>query len=269
MKVGIVQINVGTDKEENLRRLTWQVGRLAEGGCDLAFLPEMSMFLTGKPSAMQAAAESADDGAFVTAIAGLARTHRMNIHLGSFMEKRGDRYLNTSLIFDREGNRIARYSKIHRFDIDLPDGTSIRESDVVDRGDEITVVDIEGVRVGLTICYDLRFPELFRALVDLGADLIVVPAAFTFQTGADHWEVLLRARAIETECYIAAPGQVGAFDEGKYLNFGHSMIIDPWGTVVAQVSNGEGAVSTVLDRSYIETVRARIPLRKHRVLPLG
>ncbi|ABQ68828.1 Nitrilase/cyanide hydratase and apolipoprotein N-acyltransferase [Rhizorhabdus wittichii RW1] len=268
MKIGVVQINVGMDKEANIARLDRQVRRLAADGCDIVFLPEMAMALTGKPAALQAAAE-AEDGAYVTAMKALAKECGINLHLGSFMERRGDRFLNTSLVFDRQGECIGRYSKLHRFDIDLPDGTAIRESDVVDRGDAITVVDIEGLKVALTICYDLRFPELFRALVDLGADLITVPAAFTFQTGADHWEVLLRARAIETECYIAAPGQVGGFDDGKYLNFGHSMIIDPWGTVVGQASNGEGVASAVIDRDYIQTVRARIPLRKHRVLPLA
>jgi len=122
------------------------------------------------------------------------------------------------------------------------------------------------VRVGLAICFDLRFAELFRRLADLEADLIVVPSAFTFQTGADHWEILLRARAIETQSYVAAPGQVGTFDNGKYMNFGHSMIVDPWGLVVAQVSNGPGFASTRLDSRYMEQVRTRLPVRQNRVL---
>lgn len=268
MKVGIVQINVGTDKAANLAKCDKEVRRLAAEGCDMVVVPEMAMFLTGKPADMQAAAEGAADGTYPTSMAALACELGINLHLGSFMESRDGKFYNTSLVFGRTGELLGRYSKIHRFDIDLPDGTAIRESDVVDRGNAITVVDVEGFKVGLTICYDVRFPELFRALIDRGAEVIVVPAAFAFQTGADHWEVLLRARAIETECYIVAPGQVGAFDGGKYLNFGHSMIIDPWGSIVAQVSNGEGGAAAVIDRAYIDTVRARIPLAKHRVLPL-
>lgn len=269
MKVGIVQINVGTDKLANLAKLERQVRRLAAEGCDLVVLPEMAMFLTGKPSDMQAAAEGASDGVYPTTMANLARELGVNLHLGSFMERLGDTFFNTSIVFNRLGEQIGRYSKIHRFDIDLPDGTSIRESDVVERGNAISVVEVEGFKVGLSICYDVRFPELFRALIDRGAEIIVVPAAFAFQTGADHWEVLLRARAIETECYVVAPAQVGTFDGGKYLNFGHAMIVDPWGTIIAQVSNGEGCATATIDRDYMNTVRARIPLAKHRVLPLN
>lgn len=268
MKVGVVQINVGKNKAENIAKLRGYVQQLAEEKCDLALLPEMSMFVAGSPAEMQAAAESAIDGPFISEMSQLARDCRINLHAGSLMEKRGDRFFNTSVLFDRSGQSLGRYSKIHRFDIDLPDGTVFRESAMVDAGGELVVVDIEGLRVGLSICYDIRFPELYRALVDLGADLIVVPAAFTFQTGADHWEVLLRARAIETECYVAAPAQVGSFDNGKHMNFGHAMIVDPWGTVVAQMSNREGCTATSLDRQYLNLVRARIPVRRHRMLPL-
>jgi nitrilase len=269
MKIGIVQINTGTDKADNLTRLERHVRDLAADRCDLVVLPEFAMFLAGKPSELHAAAETSEDGAYIAKMKELARECGVNIHLGSFVERQGDRFLNTSFVLDRNGESMGRYSKLHRFDMDLPDGTSIRESEIVDRGDAITVVDIDGVKVGLSICYDVRFPELYRALVDLGADVIVVPAAFAFQTGADHWEVLLRARAIETECYIVAPGQFGSFGDGKYMNYGHSMIVDPWGTVVSQVSNKEGVASALIDLDYIKTVRTRIPLRNHRVLPLS
>lgn len=268
MQIGIAQFNVGTDKGSNLGKAEQQVRALAHAGCDFVVLPEMAMFLTGAPKDMQAAAESAMDGAFPAKMSALAKELSINLHLGSFIERAGDRFLNTSLVFDRSGTQIGRYSKIHRFDIDLPDGTSIRESDVVDRGNAIEVVEVDGIKVGLAICYDIRFPELFRELIDRGAEVIVVPAAFAFQTGADHWETLLRARAIETECYVVAPAQVGAFDHGKYMNFGHSMIIDPWGLVIAQISNQEGNATATIDRAYITTVRNRIPLAKHRVLPL-
>jgi predicted amidohydrolase len=269
MRLGIIQFNGGTDKVANLASVDREVRKLAQEGCDFIVLPEMAMYLTGNPGDMQANAECATSGNYAVTMSQLASELSINLHVGSFIEKHGDKLFNTSLVFDRSGGMIGRYSKIHRFDIDLPDGTSIRESDIVERGNAITVIDVEGVKVGLTICYDLRFPELFRALIDLGAEVIVVPAAFTFQTGADHWEVLLRARAIETECYIVAPAQVGSFGNGKYLNFGHSMIIDPWGMIVSQVSNGEGGAIAVIDRDYIRTVRGRIPLAKHRVLPVS
>jgi predicted amidohydrolase len=166
---------------------------------------------------------------------------------------------------------VARYRKIHLFAITAPDGTVYDEGKIYGAGNEIVAFDLNGVRVGCTICYDLRFPELFRALADAGCQVIAVPAAVTLQTGKEHWEALLRARAIESQCFILAPGQEGAYEEdGQTLyNYGHSLVVEPWGTVVARRSLGDGIVAARLDLEAVETARRRIPLAQHRRLPLA
>lgn len=269
MKISVVQLNAGADKDANLRRIVELVQAAAAADApDLVILPEVCACLSGKASTLHENAEPID-GRFATALSALAARLGIYLHSGSFIERRANSYFNTSLLFGRNGALLGRYSKIHRFDIDLPDGTSIRESQIVERGDRVVVTELAGLKLGFAICYDLRFPELFRQLSDAGADLIVLPSAFTFQTGADHWEVLIRARAIETQCYVAAPGQIGGYDGNRYMNFGHSMIVDPWGLVVAQASNQEGHASATIDLPYVRTVRQRLPVRSHRVLALG
>jgi predicted amidohydrolase len=264
MRIAVVQINVGMDKAANLAAIATHVESLARSGADLAVLPEMCMCLTGNPAALQAAAEELE-GNFTNEIRALAKRYSINVHVGSFAERRGSRYFNTGVLIRRDGSIAGQYSKIHRFDVELPDGTVIRESAVFERGADVVVLELEGVRIGLSICYDIRFGELYRRLAAHKAEVIVLPAAFMFQTGAVHWEVLLRARAIETQCYIAAAGQIGSFD-GKYHNFGHSMIVDPWGQIIAQVSNVQGTAQASFDRKYLELVRARIPMHQHHVL---
>lgn len=266
MRVGVIQMNVGEDKQENLAKLELHISSLAKAGCDLAVAPEMSMFVGQSPSSMREAAEQLTDSAFASAISDLAVRNRMNIHLGSMMERRNTSYFNTSVLYGRDGVEIARYSKIHRFDIDLPNGPTFRESDFVDGGNTVVVANVDDMKLGFSICYDIRFPELYRELCDKGADMIVAPSAFAFVTGADHWEILLRARAIETQCYVIAPGQTGYSAGGKSHNFGHSLIIDPWGLVIAQVSNVEGVAFADILPDYIEAVRSHLPIRQHRVL---
>jgi predicted amidohydrolase len=264
MRMSLVQINVGMDKVANLAEITKHVQNLAKSGADLVVLPEQCMCLTAIPEALHAAAEDVE-GNFITEIRNLAKGLSINIHVGSFAERRGSKYYNTAVLVKRDGSIAGKYSKLHRYDVDLPDGTVIRESAVFERGEELVVLELEGLRIGLSICYDLRFGELYRRLVAQKAQIIVIPAAFTFQTGADHWEVLLRARAIETQCYIIAAGQIGLFDQ-KYVNFGHSMIVDPWGQVIAQVSNHQGTAMAEFDRSYQELVRARFPIQAQQIL---
>jgi deaminated glutathione amidase len=199
----------------------------------------------------------------------LAAKHGIFLHAGSFMEKiEGDeRIHNTSVVFDREGREIARYRKIHLFDVTAPDGVSYKESATVKPGDLVVTYDCEGVKVGCTICYDLRFPGLFQALADRGAEMIAVPSAFTQQTGKDHWEVLLRARAIETETYVCAAAQTGTFtvNNETRATYGHSLVADPWGLVVAKASDGVGVVSTRLDMALVKRVRKMIPVAQHKV----
>lgn len=184
----------------------------------------------------------------------------------------GAQVYNTTCVFNREGREVARYRKIHMFDITGPDGTPYNESASVKAGGEIVLYDLEGLKVGCTICYDMRFAELYITLAKRGADVIMVPASFTLQTGKDHWDLLLRARAVETQCYVVAPGQYGPYVDGKggtRLSYGHSLIADPWGHIVAKVSDGIGFASANIDRAQIARVRQLIPMNAHRRLQVS
>lgn len=265
MKVSIVQYNVKVSNAENLARATDLVRRAASTDRpDLIILPEMSAFMSSDPGKKATGAEPID-GTFASAMSSLAAELNTNINLGSIVEERQGKYYNTSVVFGRDGRALGQYSKIHRFDVTLPDGTEIRESAGVEAGTDVVVTNVDDQPMGFAICYDLRFAELFRKLADAGAKLIVMPSAFLQATGMDHWEVLLRARAIENQCYVAAANHIGTIDGGQAM-FGHSMIIDPWGLIVAQMSNQDGFASATLDFEYLETVRRRIPVRNHRVL---
>lgn len=181
----------------------------------------------------------------------------------------GSQVYNTTCVFNREGKEVARYRKIHMFDITGPDGTPYNESASVKPGEEVALYDLEGLKVGCTICYDIRFAELYITLAKLGADIIMVPASFTLQTGKDHWELLLRARAVETQCYVVAPGQYGPYIDGKggtRLSYGHSLVADPWGHIVAKVSDGIGYATATIDKAQIKRVRELIPMNAHRRL---
>jgi predicted amidohydrolase len=184
---------------------------------------------------------------------------------GSFHETGPDagRTYNTSLVFDRGGELAASYRKIHLYDVEIPGRVSYQESRTVAPGTETVVVDVEGVRVGLSICYDLRFPELYRRLAVAGAQVLVVPAAFMMHTGRDHWEVLLRARAIENQCYVLAAGQIGDHEPGRTC-FGRSMVIDPWGTVLAQAPDTIGVTVADVDLARLATIREELPSLANR-----
>ncbi len=270
MRVCVVQMNSINDKAANLE----QARRLIEAAVsddrpDLILLPEVWAFQGGTVAERQAAAEPIGDGEAYHLLRTLARRHRTFIHGGSYLERAGEAMFNTSVAFDREGAELARYRKIHLFDVITPDGREYRESTLVGRGREIVTYAADDVRVGCSICYDLRFGELYRRLAADGAQLIVVPAAFTLQTGKDHWEVLLRARAIETQCYVAAAAQVGSFPAGRDVrqNWGHAMIVDPWGKVLVQVPDRPGFATAKIDPAYLAQVRQMLPVHQHRVLP--
>ncbi len=270
MKVSLIQMNSGDDKPRNLADATALIERaVAEDGPDWILLPECFDFLGGDRSAKRAAAERVPGGPAYRVIQELARRHRVVIHAGSILEalEGEERIHNTTLVFDRQGAEIARYRKIHLFDITAPDGTDYKESASIKPGDAVVTYACEGVTVGCSICYDLRFPALFQALAAKGATMIALPAAFTMQTGKDHWEVLCRARAIETETYFCAAAQTGSFKQGGATRqtYGHSMVVDPWGHVVARASDGVGTVSARLDPARVEKVRAMIPVARHRV----
>jgi nitrilase len=218
----------------------------------------------------KASAEAIPGGEAYAVLQDMARTHGVFVHGGSYFEKAEEegKVYNTTVAFDRRGNELARYRKIHLFDVTTPDGREYRESAVVGRGRELVLYEADGVKVGCTICYDLRFAELYQGLAERGANLIMVPAAFTQATGKDHWEVLLRARAVETQTYVAAAAQWGPFPSGNDVRYswGHSMVIDPWGHVLAQAQDRVGFTTARIDLSYLEKVRQGLPSHAHHVL---
>jgi nitrilase len=262
-------MNSISDKAANIATAKALVERaVAEEGPDWILLPEHFDWAGGTKSDKLHNAENLPGGPAYSAMQELAARHRVFIHAGSCMERieGEDRIHNTTVAFDRKGDEVARYRKIHLFDVTTPDGASYRESATVKAGDAVVAYDCEGFRIGCTICYDLRFPALFQALADRGVDLIALPAAFTLQTGKDHWEVLLRARAIETQTYVCAAAQTGSFQVNNETRqtYGHSLVADPWGLVVAKASDGVGVVSTRLDKGQISRVRRMIPVAEHK-----
>jgi len=269
MKVSLVQMNSVSDKGANVAAAKALIERaVADERPDWVLLPEHFDWAGGRRADKLANAETLPGGPAYAMAQAMAKTHRIFVHAGSIMERIAgeDRIHNTSVVFNRDGEEIARYRKIHLFDVTTPDGASYRESETVKPGDAVVTYDCEGVTVGCSICYDLRFPDLFLALADKGAQLIALPAAFTMQTGKDHWEVLLRARAIETETYVCASAQTGSFTVGneQRQTYGHSLVADPWGHVVAKASDGPGIVSARLDFAQVKRVRAMIPVARHR-----
>lgn len=264
IKAAVVQTRSTEDIEANLRRAEELVACAAQDGAQLICLPENVAFLRiertdnlGEPL----------DGPIVERFSTLAANHGVHLLLGSFQRTapgEAHRVHNCSVLLDAEGRVVAHYDKVHLFDIDIPGSVTFKESDHVKAGDTAVVAEALGCKVGLTICYDLRFAHLYRELVDAGAQIVTVPAAFTAQTGKDHWEVLLRARAIENQCYVLAPNQWGHHG-GKRHSYGHSMIIDPWGHVIARVSDGEGWATAWLEPSKLASVRRHLPCLDHRV----
>ncbi len=269
MKVSIVQMNSVSDKAANIRAAEALIERaVAEERPDWVLLPEFFDWAGGSKADKLANAETFPGGPAYAMAQKQAIRHRIFVHAGSIMERiEGEaRIHNTSVVFNREGEEIARYRKIHLFDVTTPDGASYKESQAVKPGDKVVTYDCEGVTIGCSICYDLRFPDLFQALAEKGAQVIALPAAFTLQTGKDHWEVLLRARAIETEAYVCASAQTGSFTVGNEQRhtYGHSLVADPWGHVVAKASDGAGIVSARIDPAQVARVRSLIPVAEHR-----
>ncbi|MBM2623516.1 carbon-nitrogen hydrolase family protein [Actinoplanes sp. LDG1-06] len=265
MRVAVCQVNSRADRDDNLRVARGLLEQAAAAGAELAVLPEYVDYLGPGDTAPKP--ESAD-GEFAQLFANAARELGIWVHAGSFHESGPDerRTYNTSLVFDPHGELVSRYRKIHLYDVEIAGRVSYQESRSVAPGDETVVAEIAGVRTGLSICYDLRFPELYRRLAVEGeARVLVVPAAFMMHTGRDHWEVLLRARAIENQCYVVAAGQIGDHDPGRTC-FGRSMIVDPWGTVIAQAPDTVGIVTADLDLERLERIRTELPSLANRRL---
>ncbi|MDJ1157635.1 carbon-nitrogen hydrolase family protein [Chelatococcus sp. SYSU_G07232] len=267
MKVAQIQMNTREDKEANLETAARLVTEAVEKeGPDLIVLPEYYAALVPDPTGQQSTGEAFPEGTSYRLMSGLAARHKVTIHAGSVVEKAGNQFFNTTLVFGPDGREIARYRKIHLFDVVVPGGLRYLESETVGRGEEVVTYRVGEYTVGCAICYDLRFPELFRKLRDRGADVIVLPAAFTLQTGKDHWETLCRARAIETQTYFLATGQVGTHAGGRKACWGHTMTIDPWGSVIAQASDREGFITARLDKGYLAEIRRSLPVADHHVL---
>lgn len=271
LRVSAVQMCSRQDVAENLRLSRDLVSQAASAGAQIAILPECFSILGRTEQEKWAAAEALTDnhGPVMTTLRDLATKHGIWVIGGGTPETiTGDpaRTHNTAVVVNPRGDLVCQYRKIHLFDVDIPGGATLRESETTAAGSEPIVVTIEGAPVGLSICYDLRFPELYRRLVNnLGAQVILVPAAFTAHTGAAHWHVLLRARAIENQAWVVAAAQWGKHND-KRESYGHSMIVDPWGTIVSERATGDGIVTATLDGGAVAARRAQMPCGRHAVL---
>jgi deaminated glutathione amidase len=263
LRVACVQLNAVPSKGDNIERAERLVAKAASTGADIVLLPEKWNGI-GPAELMRSIAESLDDGETVATMREWARAHGITLVGGSIVERREGRekLSNTSVVFDPEGELAAVYRKIHLFDVEVG-GHVYRESESEEPGDRPATTEVEGWKVGLTVCYDLRFPELYRILAVEGCEIVTVPAAFTLYTGKDHWEVLLRARAIENQCYMLAANQWGSYPDGKAA-YGRSMIVDPWGVVLAQAPDEDGVIVAELERARLQDVRRRLPSLANR-----
>ena len=265
VRVAICQAQSGIDPAANAVRLVTAVHDAKAGGAAMLFTPEMSGMLDRDRDRASETARAEQDDIVLAAVRSAAADAGVWVHLGSLAVKAGDGKLaNRGFVIDAAGDIRARYDKIHLFDVDLPTGESWRESAMYSPGQEAVIVAGTPVgRLGLTICYDLRFPALFERLSEAGADVIAVPAAFTVPTGKAHWQVLMRARAIEAELFLVAAAQVGLHEDGRET-YGHSMAVDPWGEVLLEMGGEPGLAFADLDLDRVAEVRRRIPVLDHR-----
>ena len=258
----------GADVPANLAAAQALLEEASVSGADVAVLPEFFAYLGPEPHAREVA-EALPEGAASAMLSRVARERRIWILGGSIAERDGDRIYNTAPLFDRTGELVARYRKIHLFDVHLDGQPPFRESATFTPGTELVTHPVEDMRIGLSVCYDLRFPELFRGLMALGAELVSLPAQFQHLTGVAHWEVLLRARAIENQCFVAAAAQWGEFGSPGEArrSYGHSMIVGPWGDILVHApEEGSGVWTAELDLAELRRVRKALPALEHRRL---
>ena len=262
-RVGLVQMRSGRTPAQNVDAATKLIKEAKSGGADYVLTPEMTNILERKREDLFAAIATEEKDRSLPDFRDLARRLGIWVHVGSLaIEVLPQKAVNRSFLIDPKGDIAARYDKIHMFDVDLAGGESYRESGSFRPGELAVAVDLPWGRVGLTICYDLRFPALYRALAEAGASFIAIPAAFTQQTGEAHWHVLTRARAIETGSFVLAAAQGGRHEDGRDT-FGHSIAIDPWGRVLAEGGTEPGVIFADVDPSQVAIVRARIPSLQH------
>jgi predicted amidohydrolase len=266
MRAALFQANTGIDPLSGARALVEAVERAAGDGADMLFTPEMSELLDRDRARASGTIMAEEEDVALAAVREAVAKHGLWVHLGS-LALRGEagdgRNVNRGFVIDDQGAIRARYDKMHLFDIDLPDGQSIRESAAYAPGGQAVAVDTPWGRMGLSICYDLRFPDLFRALSDAGADMLAIPAAFTVPTGKAHWHVLMRARAIEASAFVIAAAQTGSHADGR-TTYGHSLVVDPWGEVLLDMVEAPGVAVVEIELKRLPEVRGQIPVLQHR-----
>ena len=262
-RVGLVQMRSGRVPARNLDSAVTLIREAKSAGADYVLTPEMTNILESSRESLFAAIVPEEKDPSLAALRTLACELGLYLHIGSLaIEVLPEKAVNRSFLIDPKGEIIARYDKIHMFDVDLAGGESYRESHSYRPGELAVAADLPWGRIGLTICYDLRFPALYRALAEAGASFIAIPSAFTQQTGEAHWHILTRARAIENGCFIFAAAQGGRHEHGRET-FGHSIVVDPWGRVIAEGGSEPGVIMADVDPSLVATVRARIPSLQH------
>ncbi|MBA4753898.1 MAG: carbon-nitrogen hydrolase family protein [Sphingobium sp.] len=270
MRAALFQMTSGTDPAANAAAIVAMAARARGEGADMLFTPEMAGYLDRDRARAAATLRSQADDAVLAAVREAAAREGLWIHIGSLplKDERADgRWANRSFLIDDTGAIRAQYDKIHLFDVDLATGESWRESSVYGPGEQVVAADTPWGRMGFSICYDMRFPDLYRALTNAGATILLAPAAFTVPTGQAHWHVLLRARAIEAGCFVIATAQVGAHADGR-VTYGHSLVVDPWGDVLLDMGEAGGLGLVDIDLTRLGDVRARVPaIANRRAIP--
>jgi predicted amidohydrolase len=262
-KAAMIQMRSGLKPSTNIDEAARMIGEAKSAGADYVLTPEMTNILAAKREQLFAAVVEEEADASLATLRELARKLGIYVHIGSLAIKVShDRAANRSFLVDPKGNIVARYDKIHMFDVDLADGESYRESRNYRPGELAVLADLPWGRLGLTVCYDLRFPALYRALAEAGATMLTIPSAFTKQTGEAHWHVLIRTRAIENGSFVFAAAQGGRHENGRDT-YGHSLIVDPWGRIIAEGGTEPGVVMAEIDPAQIANARARIPSLQH------
>jgi len=261
--VGLIAMRSGRDPQANLDALLTAIDQAKRSGADYVLTPEMTNIMEVKRDRLFANIFPDESDPTLATLRELARKLGMFIHIGSLAIKASpEKAVNRSFLIDRQGEIVARYDKIHMFDVDIGDGETYRESNTYRAGELAVVADLPWGRIGLTVCYDLRFPALYRALAEAGASFLAIPSAFTRVTGEAHWHVLQRARAIENGCFVFAAAQGGKHENGRET-FGHSLIVDPWGRILAEGGTEPGVVLAEVDPAEVAAVRAKIPSLHH------
>jgi deaminated glutathione amidase len=262
-KAAMIQMRSGLNPGANVDAAARMIGEAKSAGADYVLTPEMTNVLAGRREQLFAAIVEEEADASLATLREVARKLGIYVHIGSLAIKISpDRAANRSFLIDPKGEIVARYDKIHMFDVDLADNESYRESRSYRPGELAVLADVPWGRLGLTICYDLRFPALYRALAEAGASMVTIPSAFTKQTGEAHWHALIRARAIENGCFVFAAAQGGKHDNGRHT-FGHSLIVDPWGLIIAEGGTEPGVVMAEINPAEVTNARARIPSLQH------